>query len=207
MNKLIIIGAVGHSKVIQDIVKAQNKFVIYAILDDAINNTTTKNNIVYSNTNYIKQHHKDKCYFVIAIGDNHIRNKIVEKLALTNESYATVIHPSAVISESSKIKTGTVIMPNAVINAESLIGNHCIISTNATIEHDNKLNDYVHISPGSTLSGGVSIGEKTHLGSGSVVIPSIKIGSRAIIGAGAVVTKDIPNNVTAVGVPAKIIKE
>jgi|SRR5699024_1015640 len=207
MNNLIIIGNGGHSKVVQDIVKAQNKYSIYAVLDDAIEDTVINNDIIFSNIDFLNQLDKENFFYVIAIGNNQIRKKIVKKIDVSNERYATVIHPSAIISESSKISYGTLVMPKVVINANTLIGNHCIINTNATIEHDNKLESFVHVSPGTILSGRVKIGSETHLGSGTVVIPNINIGSESIIGAGTVITKDIPNNVTAVGVPAKIIKE
>ena len=45
------------------------------------------------------------------------------------------------------------------------------------------------------------------MGIGSTVINNIKIGKGSIIGAGATVIKNIPENVVAVGVPAKIIKK
>lgn len=207
MNKIIVIGAGGHSKVVQDIINDSSDDKIYAILDDAVSNTVIKKDIIYSNTNYIKELNIEKHSFVIAIGDNQVRKSIVEKLSIPNILYATLIHPSAVVSKSSKIEEGTVVMPGAVINANSTIGKHSIINTNAVIEHDSLLRDFVHVSPGSVLSGEVTVGIETHLGSGSIVIPGKKIGSKSIIGAGAVVTKDIPCNVTAVGIPAKIIKE
>lgn len=207
MDKLVVIGAGGHSKVIQDIVIASGRYSIYAILDDAISKTMVKEKVIYSNVNYIEELDLKNYFFVVAIGDNQVRKKLVEKLSISNERYATIIHPSAVISKSSKLGAGTVIMPNATINADSVIGSHSIINTHAVVEHDNVLNEFVHISPGSVLSGGVTVNKETHLGSGSIVIPGKEIGARSVIGAGAVVTKDIPDEVTAVGVPAKVIKE
>jgi acetyltransferase-like isoleucine patch superfamily enzyme len=42
---------------------------------------------------------------------------------------------------------------------------------------------------------------------GALVLDHISIGSHSIVGAGAVVTKDVPDNVQVVGVPAKIVKQ
>jgi acetyltransferase-like isoleucine patch superfamily enzyme len=56
------------------------------------------------------------------------------------------------------------------------------------------------------LGGGVQIGEEAFLGLSATVLPQIKVGARTIVGAGAVVTQDLPSDVTAVGVPARIVK-
>src|SRR5690606_8201359 len=87
------------------------------------------------------------------------------------------------------------------------IGEHCIINSGAVIEHDCKLGNFVHISPKAALAGDVKVGEGTHVGIGAMVIPGINIGKWVTIGAGAVVLKDIPDGVTTVGNPARIIKE
>ena len=66
--------------------------------------------------------------------------------------------------------------------------------------------DFCHIAIQAAIAGGVTIGEGTLVGAGSVILPEISIGKNVIIGAGAIVTKNIPDNVTVYGNPAKIIK-
>jgi acetyltransferase-like isoleucine patch superfamily enzyme len=51
----------------------------------------------------------------------------------------------------------------------------------------------------------ISIGSNVWIGAGAIVNPGAKIGSNVIIGSGAVVTGTIPDNVTAVGIPARVI--
>lgn len=203
MNKLILIGNGGHSKVIQDIVQSAGNLELYAILDDNLVETSKKNGILYSNIDYMNMINIQDFYFLIAIGDNLVRRNIYEKLSIPVNQYAVLIHPSAVISKSAKLGNGTVIMPNAVVNAASVVGNHTIINTGAIVEHDNSLGDYVHISPNATLSGTVTVKEGAHIGSAATVIPSKTIGSWSKIGAGAVVVDDITDGVTVVGVPAR----
>ena len=81
-----------------------------------------------------------------------------------------------------------------------------IINTKASIDHDCIIEDFVHISPGAILCGNVQVGELSWIGAGSVIIQGIKIGKNVIIGAGTVVIHDVPDNVTIVGNPGKIIK-
>lgn len=207
MTRLILIGAGGHVKVVKDIIAFDNRLEVFAIVDDAFCKTNVVDGIIYAHTSYLDSLDVERFRFFIAIGGNSIRKRLFDKLSIPIENYITLIHPHAIVSKTSQLGYGTVVMPNAVINADTSIANHCIINTNAIVEHDNVLGDYVHISPSATLSGVVNIGDGTHIGAGAVVIPGKSIGNWTTIGAGAVVTKDIPDGVTAVGVPAKIIKE
>jgi sugar O-acyltransferase (sialic acid O-acetyltransferase NeuD family) len=200
MRKINLFGASGHAKVIIDIIE-RNGFQVGYIFDD---NTEVENFMgrkvysVYSlellNANPI----------IISIGDNKVRKAIHDKFQLNLAP--PLIHPSAIVSPSASIGNGTVIMPNAVINAAVSIGKNCIINTAAVVEHDGILHDYTHISPNASLAGGVEIKEGTHVGINATIIQSICVGSWSTIGAGAVVVKNLPNNCTAVGIPAKPIK-
>lgn len=53
----------------------------------------------------------------------------------------------------------------------------------------------------------VHIGKNCWLGAGVIVLPGITIGDNSVIGAGSVVTKDIPENVVAVGNPCRVLRE
>lgn len=141
---------------------------------------------------------------IMAIGDNQTRRKIVNRFE--NCDWVTAIHPKATVHPSVRIGEGTVIFAGAVIQPDTIIGKHCIINTNATIDHDCIVEDYAHIGPGVCLAGNVRVGEGTFLGIGSVAIMGSAIGRWSIVGAGAAVIHDIPDNVTAVGLPARIIK-
>lgn len=205
MSKLILIGAGGHSKVIQDIA-ASNGLKLYAIVDDAFEEIKKEKGIIYANPSFLDDLDSTELQdykFCISVGNNVLRKTLFERLRIPLGQYAVLIHPSAVLSSSAKIGFGTVVMPNAVINADTVIGNHCIINSSAVIEHDNTLGDYVHVSPRASLCGTVSIGEGTHIGAGAVIIPGKRIGSWSTVGAGAAVVKDVGNRVTVAGVPAR----
>ncbi|UBH23105.1 acetyltransferase [Macrococcus armenti] len=204
MLKVTLLGNGGHAKVLRDIIKRIDKVELYAILDEKIENKYIESNVIYDTMNNLNDYKNTQ--FIIAIGNNHVRDKLVNQFRLSDSNFITIVDPSAVISPTATIGIGTVVMPNAVINADAVIGKHSIINSGAIVEHDNEIGDYTHISPGAVLSGTVTVGDYTHVGSGSVVIPNINIGARCIIGAGSVIIKDIESNVTAVGNPARIIK-
>lgn len=206
--KIVVIGRGGHSKVISDMILSEQDNEIVGFLDDKYEDVRLIENIYYGPISSVNRliDYFDDIKFVIAIGDNKIRQSIVQRLNLSEESYVTLIHKSAVISPSAKIDYGTVVMPNAVINADTKIGIHSIINTGSIIEHDSIVDDYSHVCPGVTLTGTVQMGEGVYVGAGTTVIPNINIGNWSIIGAGATVITDIPSYCTAVGIPAKVKK-
>ena len=53
----------------------------------------------------------------------------------------------------------------------------------------------------------VRIGKNCWIGAGVVIVPGVTIGDNVVIGAGSIVTKDIPDNVIAVGNPCKVLRE
>ena len=205
MNKqVVIIGAGGHAKVIADIV-IKSHDILLGFLDD----NRQKGEKIISDYNVIGnisecvllQEKYKNVEFIIGIGNNQIRKNISKKFS--SIKYYTAIHPKSQISLGVSIGEGTTIMANACINASSKIEKNCIINTGAIIEHDNVIHDYVHISPNVSLGGTVEVGENTHIGIGAVVKNNIKICNNCIIGAGAVVVKDIKEEGTYIGIPAR----
>ncbi|GAB2829403.1 acetyltransferase [Ferruginibacter profundus] len=143
--------------------------------------------------------------FFIAIGDNTIREKVYRALAANNLYPGNAVHPSAVIDASATIAaTGVMIAANAVINPLAKIGVGAICNTGSIIEHECVVGDFAHIGPGAVLCGNVKLGHNSFVGANAVVKQGISIGNNVMIGAGAVVLKNVPDNVTVVGVPAQI---
>jgi len=142
--------------------------------------------------------------FIIGIGDNRIRRVIAESKK-DKIHFRNVIHPSAQISETVQFGEGIFVSANACVNASAKIGNHCIINTGSIVEHECMIGDYVHVAPGAVLAGNVNVGSGTFIGANATIKQGVKIGENVTIGAGAVVIRDIPNAVTVVGNPSKII--
>ncbi|PYZ92577.1 acetyltransferase [Salipaludibacillus keqinensis] len=201
-NKLLIIGASGHGKVVADIALKMNKWKCVAFLDDDESVKTSLGIKVIGKTEDALKHLND-CDIFVGIGNNAIREKLQEKLELEGASLPILIHPNAVIGEEVKIKSGTVVMAGVVINCSTALGKGCIINTGATIDHDNNIEDYVHISPGVNTAGSVKIGRLTWIGIGSVVSNNVSITQRSILGANATVVKNLTEPGTYVGVPAR----
>ena len=140
---------------------------------------------------------------VLGIGRNGERKRIAEAL---NLDWATVIHPHAWVHPSVSLGAGSVVFAGAMIQPDTVIGRHVIVNTGAMIDHDCEIGDYAHVAPGVKLSGGVRLGEGVFLGIGSCAIPSVQVGEWTTVGAGAAVVSDLPSEVIAVGVPARVLE-
>ena len=201
--RIVVIGAGGHGKVVLDAIFAAGSHVVAGIVDDnhqlagmrlfdlpIVNSIEELNDV-------------EGC--IIAIGDNMIRREKYDLYLQAGYAPVTVIHPSAVISPWAEIGKGTVVMANAVINPDASIGDNAVLYTSCTIDHECRISDHAYISPGCNVCGQANVRTGAMLGAGAVVLPGISIGEWSVVGAGAVVTKDVADNVTVAGVPARII--
>ncbi len=196
-RQIAIYGKSGHGKVIADMAKLLGYTEIIWVDDDASKEA-------FAFLVFLEFYHT--LPIVLAIGDNAMRKEVMQKLLSYHLNVATLVHPSAVISPSADIGKGSVVMANSVVNAGAVIGEGVILNSASVIEHETVIEDFVHISPKAGLAGNVHIKTLSHIGIGANVIQGVSVGESTVIGAGSVVIDDIPANVTAVGVPARVIK-
>ena len=189
---IIILGAGGHAKVLLDMLLNQ-KVKIIGILDTSprvIDNLYdipiigTDNDIVKFDPNEI-----ELVNGIGSIGVVNVRCEVYKKFKSQGYHFRQVIHNQSIISSRVKLGEGIQVMAGAIVNAGSCIEENAIINTRTSVDHDCHIGSHVHIAHGSSLSGNVNIGSATLIGAGSAVI------------------NDIPNNVKAYGVPARVIKK
>jgi len=206
MNSLLILGAGGHGKVVAD-TAAAGQWEKVAFLDDRHPSLKTVLDWpVLGSIKDAEQFLQEYDGFCVAIGNNNLRTKLLKLYLDQGFSAPCLVHPTAYISPSAALSPGCVVFAQGVVNPGTHVGAGSIINTGASVDHDCALGEGVHLCPGVRLAGEVSVGQQTTLGTSVAVIPQINIGSHVIIGAGSVVVTDIPNHSTAVGVPAKVIK-
>jgi acetyltransferase EpsM len=104
------------------------------------------------------------------------------------------------------IGAGTLLAPGCIVTTTAQVGRHCILNVKTSVSHHCVIGDFACLCPGSTLCGNVRVGEGAFIGAGATLINGVSVGRWTVVGAGAVVVHDLPDHVTAVGVPARIIK-
>jgi acetyltransferase EpsM len=207
-RKLLFYGASGHAKVVCDAAEQMGCFEIIGFLDDdpAVHGRKILGYPVLGGRERLTQYSPEDCALVIAIGSNEARREITRAVRAQGFAFARIVHPKAQLGHGVSLGEGTVVMAGAVINVDAQIGEHAIVNTGATIDHDCTVGDFAHISPGAHLAGGVRVGLLAQVGIGASVIQNVTIGEGTIVGAGAVVVSDLPDHVTAVGMPARVVE-
>ncbi|HXH11865.1 MAG TPA: acetyltransferase [Alphaproteobacteria bacterium] len=204
MTRVWIYGSGGHAKVVIDAAE-QAGLLIAGVVDDAPEKWGTRlfgYGIIGGLEALLKTRSEGDHAFV-AIGDNQARQQIANRLDAFGIRLITIVHPSARVGRAVHLADGCILMPGAIVNADSRIGRGVIVNTAASVDHDCCLGRYVHLSPGARLGGHVQIGDRTWVGINASIIPGCRIGADCIVGAGAVVVRDVADDTTVVGVPAK----
>lgn len=210
MKKIVIIGAGGFGREVAWLIERINgNLPIYEILgfidDETPKGTKLGNYQVVGNISSLKEYDSDLCVCV-AIGNANIRRKVVSKIKLIKDfCFPNLIDPTAIVRKDL-LGEGNIICANNVFTVDYLLKDFIIINLMCTMGHDVKIESYVTVYPGVNISGNVYVNELSEIGTGTKIIQGKSIGKNSIIGAGSMVNKDITDNVTAVGSPAKVIK-
>jgi len=139
---------------------------------------------------------------IIAVGDLAARRALIDALP---GPFATVVHPSAIVSPSAELGAGAFVGPLAVVHARARVGAHAILNTSSVVEHDCALGTNVHVAPTAALGGNVRIGPDTLFGLGAKALPGTRVGARSIVGGGSVVVRAVGDDMVVVGAPAREI--
>lgn len=201
-SEIVIIGAGGHGKVVADIVRAAG-YEVAGFLDDRrpVGTQVLGDLAVLGPLEWLS---RAPCRVALGIGDNASRARVAERVHELGSSLFTAIHPRAVVAPSASIGDGVAVMASAVINPSALIETGAIINTGVIVEHDCIVAPFAHLSPNATLGGECRVGAHAHIGISATMLPRTSVGARSIIGGGALVARDIPADVVAVGIPARV---
>ena len=210
---LLIIGAGGLSKETLSAVTAINsvrpQWTVLGFVDDnpALHGTTVQGLPVLGPSELVAEHPDAGLVMTIASPKNlGNRKRIVERLDVPADRYATIVHPAASVAAGTELGPGSVFLAGSVVTAPQAIGAHVVAMPHTTITHDDAISDYVLFASGVLLSGSVSIGESAYLGSGCMIREGLTIGARSLIGMGAVVLCDVPPGEVWVGNPARYLR-
>ena len=204
-NPLIIICGGGFAReVIWLARECSEKWLVKGILDDTVSlqgKDICGIPVIGTIDDWVKY---TDASFVVAMGSPRDRKKIVSRLKSKGAiDFATLVHPSVQMSEYVELGEGCIVTAGCILTTQVKLGCHTIVNLSSTIGHDVLIGDFCTLAPKVAVSGNVSLGEGVEIGTGAIIIPGISIGTDSTVGAGAVVTKNVEENVLAIGMPAR----
>ena len=154
-----------------------------------------------------KKQFSSELEIVLAIGEPIIRKRILNTIRNDGIRTPTLIHPDVYIPETTEIGTGVIIQYGCFISCNVKIEDYVFIQPQVNVGHDDVLMEGCMLSGFVNLGGVVTVGKYTYIGLSSCVKQGIRIGNFSIISMGSVVYKDIPDEMIAVGNPARPMKK
>lgn len=143
---------------------------------------------------------------IVAIGNNAVRRTFAGEVHAAGLTLANAIHPAAIIDPSATVGRGCIIEMGVCIHPEARIGDGVFLGGSSVVAHHSTVEDYALIGGGVVFGGRVTVGTEALIGVGVSIQPHVAIGARSVIGVGSAVVKSVPDDVVAVGVPAKVIR-
>jgi sugar O-acyltransferase (sialic acid O-acetyltransferase NeuD family) len=208
VRPILIVGAGGHGAVLADALLAAGEPVI-GMTDraSALHDTQVCGVRVIGDDSALSAYAPLSVFLVNGIGTvgsprDAARWTRQRALADAGWEFASVRHPSAVISRFAAIANGAQLMAGCVVQVGATVGVGAIVNSAAVIEHGTTIGAWSHVAPGAVVCGDVSVGQRSLIGAGAVVRQGIAIGDDCVIAAGAVVVRDVASGSLVRGVPA-----
>lgn len=203
---VVVVGSGGHAKVCIESLRLAGERVVACVSGGNGPDVCAGVPVVHGDHHLerLRQEGHRRCF--VAIGDNRLRLRLADSAVELGFDLVNAIHPHAVLSPSVRVGTGIAVMAGAVVNADAVISDLAIVNTGAVVDHDCAIGRAAHVAPRCALAGNVRVGRGSFLGIGTNVIPAVTIGEDVILGAGSVVITDIPDGLTAMGVPARVAR-
>ena len=206
---LLILGAGGLARETIELVRAAGAFSLRGVLDDdpAKHGREVLDVPILGPTEAVHDHPDALVTACVASpGDPLRRLRLVERLALPDERYATLVHPAAVVPGSAQIGPGSVLHATTVLTADVRVGAHVSFMPAVVLTHDDVIEDGATFGAGVLVAGGVRVGRGAYIGSGARLREGLTVGAGAVVGMGAVVTRAVPPGETWAGVPARRLR-
>jgi len=206
----VVVGAGGHARVVADIIRLSERYIIIGYLDDVHperHGSAWNGATILGGLDQLEGLSAAgvRAAFV-AVGDGDARLRLAARLRSVGFEVPVLAHPSAVAAKDVTIGAGTVLAAGAIVNPGARLGADVIVNTAASVDHDCVIDDGVHVACGARLAGQVQVGRASWIGIGAIVKERVRIGTGTLVGAGALVLDDLPDGVVAYGAPARIIR-
>lgn len=190
---LLIIGGSGHAKVLIDCIVASGRKPI-GILDRNLEKGESISGVdVLGDDSILEEFAIESIELVNGLGVLPGKKRRWNLGVLIEEKgyrFASIVHPSAVISTSASLDTGAQVMAGCVLQNEVRVGSHSVVNTSVSVDHGTIIEEQCWLSPGVVVCADVHIGPRSYIGAGATIIQNISIGQGVLVAAGSNILSD-----------------
>jgi len=147
----------------------------------------------------------DNVELAMGVGSPSAKASIGQMLREKGARFATIVHPSAVVTQTAFLAEGVVIGPLAYVAFHARLEELVIVNALSGIGHDTMIGACTTISAQVDITGGGIVGREAFFGTGARTLPNIVIGDGARIGAGAVVMRKVKPGQTIFAAPGRVL--
>jgi len=208
-ERIVLFGAGGHAKIVLATIEAEGRYTVVGLLDDDVakHGTTFYGYPVLGGREQLPQlRAQGITEAFVSVGADRVRGELAQLLTVHGFRLARVVHPTATVLRGAHIGPGTAVLINAFVGADARVAENAILNVGAVVSHDCIVGSCVQMGPLASLGGNSRVGDYTFIGMKGTVLQGLTVGRDVRIGANAVVIESLPDGVTAVGVPARIVR-
>lgn len=164
MKKLLILGAGGYAQTVADLARQSGAYDRIGFLDD-----NTQGAYILGSCSEFYMFAGENVDMYPAFGDNETRMYWLGQLEQHNVRIPSLVHSTAYVSPTVRLKPGTMVLPKAVINTDCHIGKGCIINCGAIVDHGCVVEEGVHVCLGAIVKAENHIPGKMKIEAGQII--------------------------------------
>lgn len=180
--RLLVVGAGGHGRSVAEVAELSGQFEVVGFLDDSLPSGEKVLNVpVLGNVISLASHLGAFDQVIVAIGNNTMRERLLQQLTLVGVELATLIHPRAIVSPSVVLGAGSVVMAGAIVGTEAHLGIGVIVNCGAVVDHHATVEDFGHLGVNSSMAGGTVLGHSAWLQAGATLGYGVHVSANTVI--------------------------
>jgi sugar O-acyltransferase (sialic acid O-acetyltransferase NeuD family) len=192
--RLLVVGAGGHGRSVVEAAELSGLFEVVGFLDDSLPAGEAVWGAPVLGTVASIAHHRTAAHqAIVAIGNNAVREKLMQQLAAVGFGWATVVHPRAIVAPSAVLGAGSSVMAGAIVGTEARLGMGSIVNCGAVVDHHATVEDFGHLGVNASMAGGTVLGRGAWMQAGAALGYGVKVPSGVTLAPGEAVDSRINN--------------
>lgn len=180
--RLLVVGAGGHGRSVAEAAELSGQFDLVGFLDDSLPaGETVLDLTVLGPVTSMAQHMAVAAQAIVAIGNNAVREKLMQQLTEAGFERATVVHPRAFVSPSAVLGKGSAVMAGAILGTQARLGVGSIVNCGAVVDHHATVEDFGHLGVNASMAGGTVLGRGAWMQAGSALGYGVKVGAGDVL--------------------------